>query len=173
MNVRDEGGNFELFRRILPHEVPNLTFCGYNSSLFSTVNAEVGAVWTAAHLAGALALPPVEDRRKQVARELDYMNARTHGKHARGTSVIPFSIRNIDEMLADLGVPSPGGSDWRNAGAGSVQAITAIQSRACFGSSARERMTSAHLFSSRNAASRGTEQDLVAVCRFRRGSDEW
>lgn len=105
VNVRDEGGNFELFRRILPHEVPNLTFCGYNSSLFSTVNAEVGAVWTAAHLAGALALPPVEDRRKQVARELDYMNARTHGKHARGTSVIPFSIRNIDEMLADLGVP--------------------------------------------------------------------
>ena len=105
MNVRDEGGNFELFRRILPHEVPNLTFCGYNSSLFSTVNAEVGAVSTAAYLAGALALPPVEDRRKQVARELDYMNARTHGKHARGTSVIPFSIRNIDEMLADLGVP--------------------------------------------------------------------
>ena len=83
-----------------PAPVPNLTFCGYNSSLFSTVNAEVGAVWTAAHLAGALALPPVEDRRKEVARELDYMNARTHGKHARGTSVIPFSIRNIDEMLA-------------------------------------------------------------------------
>ena len=104
-NVRDEGGNFELFRRILPHDVPNLTFCGYNSSLFSTVNAEIGAVWTAAHLAGALALPPVEDRRKQVALELAYMQARTNGHHARGTSVIPFSIRNLDEMLADLGVP--------------------------------------------------------------------
>jgi hypothetical protein len=33
------------------------------------------------------------------------MKARTNGKHARGTSVIPFSIRNIDEMLSDLGVP--------------------------------------------------------------------
>ncbi len=104
-DVRDADGNFDLFRRILPHEVPNLTFCGYNSSVFSTINAEIGAVWTAAHLAGALALPPVEDRREQVARELAYMKARTNGKHARGTSVIPFSIRNIDEMLADLGVP--------------------------------------------------------------------
>jgi dimethylaniline monooxygenase (N-oxide forming) len=104
-NVRDENGNFDLFRRILPHDVPNLTFCGYNSSLFSTINAEIGAVWTAAHLAGALSHPPVEDRRKQVARELEYMKVRTKGKHARGTSVIPFSIRNIDEMLADLDVP--------------------------------------------------------------------
>ena len=105
VNVRDDDGNFDLFRRILPHDVPNLTFCGYNSSLFSTINAEIGAVWTAAYLAGALSLPPVEDRRKQVARELEYMKVRTKGKHARGTSVIPFSIRNIDEMLADLGVP--------------------------------------------------------------------
>ncbi|HUQ00761.1 MAG TPA: NAD(P)/FAD-dependent oxidoreductase [Aeromicrobium sp.] len=105
VNVRDEAGNFDLFRRILPHDVPNLTFCGYNSSLFSTINAEIGAVWTAAYLAGGLSLPPVEDRRKLVARELEYMKVRTKGKHARGTSVIPFSIRNIDEMLADLGVP--------------------------------------------------------------------
>ena len=105
VNIRDENGNFDLFRRILPHDVRNLTFCGYNSSLFSTINAEIGAVWTAAHLAGVLSLPPVEDRRKQVARELEYMKVRTKGKHARGTSVIPFSIRNIDEMLADLGVP--------------------------------------------------------------------
>jgi cation diffusion facilitator CzcD-associated flavoprotein CzcO len=105
VNIRDGDGNFCLFRRILPHDVPNLTFCGYNSSVFSTINAEVGAVWTAAHLAGRLSLPSVEQRRGLVARELAYMKARTNGKHARGTSVIPFSIRNIDEMLADLGVP--------------------------------------------------------------------
>jgi dimethylaniline monooxygenase (N-oxide forming) len=105
VNIRDEEGNFCLFRRILPHDVPNLTFCGYNSSVFSTINAEVGATWTAAHLAGMLSLPPVEQRRELVEQELAYMKARTKGKHAHGTSVIPFSIRNIDEMLADLGVP--------------------------------------------------------------------
>ena len=105
VNIRDGEGDFHLFRRILPHDVPNLTFCGYNSSLFSTINAEVGAVWTAAHLAGMLPLPPVEQRRELVERELAYMKARTKGRHAHGTSVIPFSIRNIDEMLADLGVP--------------------------------------------------------------------
>lgn len=105
VDIRDREGNFQLFRRILPHEVPNLTFCGYNSSVFSTINAEVGATWTAAHLAGMVPLPPVEKRRELVERELAYMKARTNGKHARGTSVIPFSIRNIDEMLADLGVP--------------------------------------------------------------------
>jgi dimethylaniline monooxygenase (N-oxide forming) len=105
VNIHDEDGNFDLYRRILPHDVPNLTFCGYNSSVFSTISAEIGALWTAAHLKGALRLPPVEMRRKQVALELAYMKARTNGNHARGTSVIPFSIRNIDEMLADLGVP--------------------------------------------------------------------
>jgi hypothetical protein len=56
----DETGTFELFRRILPHAAPKLTFCGYNSSVFSAINAELGAVWTAALLAGALPLPPVE-----------------------------------------------------------------------------------------------------------------
>ncbi len=105
VNFRDADGNFHLFRRILPHDVPNLTFCGYNSSVFSTINAEVGAVWTAAHLAGVLPLPPDDQRRELVENELAYMKARTKGKHAHGTSVIPFSIRNIDEMLADLGVP--------------------------------------------------------------------
>jgi cation diffusion facilitator CzcD-associated flavoprotein CzcO len=105
VDVRDQEGNFALFRRILPHDVSNLTFCGYNSSLFSTINAEVGATWTAALLAGALRLPSVEQRRELVATELGYMKTRTKGKHAHGTSVIPFSIRNIDEMLGDLGVP--------------------------------------------------------------------
>jgi cation diffusion facilitator CzcD-associated flavoprotein CzcO len=103
VRVQNDVGDFELFRRILPHDVPNLTFCGYNSSLISTLNAEVAAVWTAAYLADALALPPLDQRRAEVRAELTAMATRTGGRHARGTCIIPFSIKNIDEMLDDLG----------------------------------------------------------------------
>ena len=102
--LHDERGNFALYRQILPHDVPNLTFCGYNSSFFSPLSAEVAALWIAQHLAGRLDLPPVAERREQVAARLRWMEERTEGKHARGTNIIPFSVHNIDEMLGDIGV---------------------------------------------------------------------
>lgn len=98
----DDRGNFQLYRQILPHNVPHLTFAGYNSSLFSPLSAEVGAIWTAALLADAVALPPLEVRREQVADRIDWMEKRTEGKHARGTNIIPFSMHQVDEMLDDL-----------------------------------------------------------------------
>jgi cation diffusion facilitator CzcD-associated flavoprotein CzcO len=100
----DERGNFQLYRQILPHDVPNLTFCGYNSSFFSPLSAEVGAIWIAAYLAGGVDLPAVEVRRELVADRLAWMEKRTEGKHARGTNIIPFSMHNIDETLDDLHV---------------------------------------------------------------------
>lgn len=39
-----------------------------------------------------------------VTERLAWMEERTCGHHARGTSIIPFSMHNIDEMLDDLGV---------------------------------------------------------------------
>lgn len=106
----DDQGNFQLYRQILPHDVPNLTFCGYNSSLFSPLSAEVAAIWIAAYLAGAVDLPPTEVRRQRVADRLDWMEKRTEGKHARGTNIIPFSMHNIDETLDDLGINVGGGT---------------------------------------------------------------
>ncbi|MEV0724966.1 hypothetical protein AB0I37_19575 [Micromonospora purpureochromogenes] len=35
---------------------------------------------------------------------LAWMTARTSGKHARGTNIIPFSMHNIDEVLDELGL---------------------------------------------------------------------
>ncbi len=103
----DDRGNFQLYRQVLPHDVPHLTFAGYNSSLFSPLSAEVAALWTAAHLADAVDLPSVEERRRLVADRVDWMEKRTEGKHARGTNVIPFSLHQIDEMLADLDLQLP------------------------------------------------------------------
>jgi cation diffusion facilitator CzcD-associated flavoprotein CzcO len=102
--LMDERGNFELYRQIQPLEVPGLSFCGYNSSFFSPLSAEVAALWIAAFLAGAITLPPVEEQRAEIQERLHWMERRTDGHHARGTNVIPFSMHNIDETLADLGV---------------------------------------------------------------------
>jgi hypothetical protein len=102
--ITDEAGNFSLYSQILPHDVPALTFCGYNSSFLSPLSAEVAAWWIGAHLTGHLSLPPEAERRAMVAEKLAWMEKRTNGKHARGTNIVPFSIHNIDELLADIGV---------------------------------------------------------------------
>lgn len=100
----DEQGNYQLYRQILPDGVPHLTFAGYNSSFFSPLSAEAGAIWIAAYLAGVVDLPSPEERRRQVAERVAWMEKRTKGKHARGTNVIPFSMHQIDETLDEAGV---------------------------------------------------------------------
>ncbi|MGO4612835.1 flavin-containing monooxygenase [Nocardia sp. 2YAB30] len=100
--LTDERGNFRLHRQILPLDVPNLTFAGYNSSVISTLNAEVAAHWTAALLTGRLALPPAQQLNEQIDTRLRWMEERANGHHAHGTAITPFAIQNIDEMLADL-----------------------------------------------------------------------
>jgi cation diffusion facilitator CzcD-associated flavoprotein CzcO len=99
----DERSNFMLYRQILPIGVEGLYFNGYNSSFFSPLNAEMAAVWIAAHLAGAVALPDPERMRQAVADQLAFMDAATNKHHCRGTKIIPYSLHNVDEVLGDLG----------------------------------------------------------------------
>lgn len=102
--LHDEKGNFALYRYILPHDVPNLTFAGYNSSFFSPLSAEMAAVWIGSYLGGGHTVPPIEVRRRQVSERLAWMEERTHGVHARGTNLVPFSLHNIDEVLDEVGL---------------------------------------------------------------------
>ncbi|MEV1320366.1 NAD(P)/FAD-dependent oxidoreductase [Micromonospora arborensis] len=102
--LQDEAGNFMLYRQILPIGVPRLTFAGYNSSFFSPLGAEMAAVWTAAYLRGGIDLPAEGRMRDEVHTRLAWMAARTNGRHARGTNIIPFSMHNIDEVLNELGL---------------------------------------------------------------------
>lgn len=104
--LTDEDGNFRLYRQILPLDVPHLTFAGYNTSLLSAVSAEIGAHWTAALLTGNLALPPIETMSERIDTRLRWLDQHTGGRHARGT-VTPDAIRDLDELLADLGVRLP------------------------------------------------------------------
>lgn len=102
--IMDARGNFRLYRCILPTGVRNLAFNGYNSSFFSPLSAEMGALWIAALLGGGLRLPPESEQLEATDRRLRWMEERTEGKHARGTNIIPFSMHQIDELLADMGL---------------------------------------------------------------------
>lgn len=105
--LTDDNGNFRLYRQILPLQVPHLTFAGYNSSLLSAVGAEVGAHWTSALLGRSLSLPPTETMSERIEARLRWMQEYTGGHHAHGASVTPYALRDIDELLADLGVKLP------------------------------------------------------------------
>jgi dimethylaniline monooxygenase (N-oxide forming) len=102
--LTDERGNFRLYRQILPSAVEALTFAGYNSSMLSSLGAEIGALWTAGLLAGRIEVPTAAGRDTQIDARLAWMQQRTGGHHAHGTVVAPFNIHNIDEMLTDLDV---------------------------------------------------------------------
>jgi cation diffusion facilitator CzcD-associated flavoprotein CzcO len=98
----DDRANFMLYRQILPLGVDGLYFNGYNSSFFSPLNAEMAAVWIAAHLAGDLTLPPEPQMRRAVVDQLAFMDDATNRHHSRGAKIIPFSMHNVDEVLGDL-----------------------------------------------------------------------
>jgi glycine/D-amino acid oxidase-like deaminating enzyme len=102
--VRDERGNFLLYRQIRPVDVADVYFNGYNSSFFSPLNAEMAAVWIAADLAGTVALPDRVAMRRQIADQLAFMDVATDTHHCHGGKIIPFSLHNVDEVLGDLGV---------------------------------------------------------------------
>lgn len=105
--LTDDRGNYLLYRQVLPVDVPDLSFAGYNSSFFSPLNAEMAAVWIAARLAGRLELPDREAMRAHVDAQLAFMDAATNGHHCHGTKIIPFSLHNVDEVLDDLGLNLP------------------------------------------------------------------
>jgi cation diffusion facilitator CzcD-associated flavoprotein CzcO len=86
--LTDDRGNFELYHQIQPIDVPRLSFCGYNSSFFSPLSAEVAAWWIAAFLADGIKLPPTSKQRAAIQVQLRWMEQRTNRHHARGTNII-------------------------------------------------------------------------------------
>lgn len=106
--VTDTRGNFRLYRSILPVDMPRLAFNGYNSSFFSQLNCEIGALWLADYLRGGLRLPSADAQRAMIDKRLAWMEERTDGKHSKGTNIIPFSVHNIDELLEDMALPLGG-----------------------------------------------------------------
>jgi dimethylaniline monooxygenase (N-oxide forming) len=105
--VTDQRGIFRLYRSMIPTGVPRLAFNGYNSSFFSQLNAEVSALWLAELLSGRAPLAPVADREAYIDERLAWMEARTDGKHSKGTNIIPFSVHHMDELLEEIDLKLP------------------------------------------------------------------
>jgi hypothetical protein len=104
-SVTDAKGNFRLYRSILPVHVPRLAFNGYNSSLFSQLSCEVGALWIADLLGGQLKMPTPAEQDRDITERLNWIDKRNEGKHAKGTNVVPFSLHHVDELLQDIRLP--------------------------------------------------------------------
>ena len=103
--ITDSQGNFRLYRSMVPVGVPRLAFNGYNSSFFSQLNCEIGALWIADILGGGLKLPAPREQDRMIDERLAWMQERTGGKHSKGTNIIPFSVHQIDELLNDMRLP--------------------------------------------------------------------
>ena len=103
--LTDAQGNFRLYRSMIPVHVPRLAFNGYNSSFFSQLNCEIGALWIADLIGGGLKLPSAAEQNQTITARLAWMEERTDGKHSKGTNIIPFSLHHIDELLRDIGLP--------------------------------------------------------------------
>jgi cation diffusion facilitator CzcD-associated flavoprotein CzcO len=108
--VTDAVGNFRLYRSMLPIGAPRLLFNGYNSSFFSQLNAEVGALWLVEYISGKLKPPAPAAQAAEIDTRLAWMEARTEGKHAKGTNIIPFSVHHMDELLEDIDLRLPLGT---------------------------------------------------------------
>lgn len=98
----EENGDFRLYKNILPVDVPNLAFVGYNSSLMCQLSSEVGAMMVSEYLRGGLNLPCVEQQNQYIDQHLSWNRLRTDGNYFRGTYVVPFSIHQLDEVLDDM-----------------------------------------------------------------------
>lgn len=109
----------------------NLFFNGSNYSLFCPLTSEIAALWIVARLGPSPSpLPPATEQRKEAWADVTWMRTRTGGHHARGASLVPFSMSYVDELLGDLGV---GIGCW----AGAKEWVWPVDPRACEGFLAR------------------------------------
>ena len=103
-NIFDENDDFLLYKNQMPIGVANLAFNGYNSSFYSQLNSEIGALWLAEAFTNGFKLASDPEKITKTKRQLAWSKERTKGKNSRGTNIIPFSLNHIDELLGDVGI---------------------------------------------------------------------
>ena len=102
--IRNQKGWFQLYRNVLPTDVPNLSFVGYNPSLFTPFTSELAAHYSAQYFKGQLDLPVASAMKTEIARHQAWLGQRVPHGHSSGTCIIPFSFHHADELMRDMGL---------------------------------------------------------------------
>lgn len=103
--LRNEAGQFELYRNIINPKIPALGFVGFNSSLFSTLTSEVAANWLAEYVSGNIVLPEQKLIDKEIALISNWkQGVRPIAKEFSGLCVAPFNFQHIDMLMSDMGM---------------------------------------------------------------------
>ena len=102
--IRNQKGWFQLYRNVLPVDVPNLSFVGYNPSLFTPFTSELAAHYSAQYFKHQLPLPTPQEMKLEIALHQDWLVQRAPHNNASGTCIIPFSFHHADELMRDMGL---------------------------------------------------------------------
>jgi len=102
--IRNQKGWFQLYRNVVPADIPNLTFVGYNPSLFTPFTSELAAHYSAQYFKGQLNLPNAQAMKLEIALHHGWLVQRAPKSNASGTCVIPFSFHHADELMRDMGL---------------------------------------------------------------------
>lgn len=103
--LRNEAGQFELYRNIINPKIPGLGFVGFNSSLFSTLTSEVAANWLAQYVDGKIALPAqnIIDEEYAIISKWK-QQVRPIAAEFSGLCIAPFNFQHLDQLLTDMGL---------------------------------------------------------------------
>lgn len=102
--LRNQKGWFQLYRNVLPADLKNLSFVGYNPSLFTPFTSELAAHYSAQYFKGQLNLPDRQAMKTEIALHHDWLQQRAPHNNASGTCIVPFSFHHADELMRDMGL---------------------------------------------------------------------
>jgi dimethylaniline monooxygenase (N-oxide forming) len=100
-----DDGHFQLYRHILPPTEHELGFVGYASSFACQFTSEVSAHWLSQCFRGELTLPAVDEMQAEVSRVRAWL-ADVLPARPEGYMLGPYLAHHIDELVADMGLPT-------------------------------------------------------------------
>jgi len=104
-SATEHDGQLQLYRHILPPTEQRLGFVGFASSTACQLTSEISAHWLSQTFRGELTLPAVAEMNAEIRRVHAWL-AEVFPARPEGYFLGPNLTHHIDELLADMGVPT-------------------------------------------------------------------